>query len=206
MGLFALATLIFTTACKDEAVDTELNVKRSLELDIPVGDSTQVTITSGNGDYVIASTATGIVETRLEENTVWMKALKTGRTFLWITDSKGKSFYVRVTVVSLTASDRTPAFTYDGESLGIGEPCIALSVSEGRIAVTDVNAKTQYLLAWNGDLSSGNKTDGVMRIVKAGQPVASYALTTLNLQAGGDYNIVSFTANGKDGTAVFTKQ
>lgn len=208
IGLLILSVIFVMSACKDDEMDKDFEIKPNLELDIPEDDSTQVTIESGNGDYVIAHTQEGIVSTRMEENTIWIKALKPGRTFLWITDSKGKSFYIRATVVSRETAQTTssPSFVYDDASYALETANgWALTASDGRIAVTNADQKTQYLLAWNGDLKAGDKTDGVMRIIKDGAPVASYALTKMNVKERDTYNVISFSANDKDGRVIFSK-
>ncbi len=106
-----------------------------------------------------------------------------------------------------STTPQTPAFVWEDAS-------ILLDIDNGwgftryknRVAITNMEKKSQYLLTWDGDMTDGTKPDATLRVAKNGEITQVLALDELSIEEiDGSYCRISFGQGTKTGTLIFSK-
>lgn len=99
-------------------VNRKLSISLNGYIDLPIGESLDVSIISGNGDYVLKNSNTDIATATLNESTITVKAMSGGYATITVTDTKtGQDAYFTVRVTTdLALSSMEPLELKIGES------------------------------------------------------------------------------------------
>lgn len=197
--------LLNFTACKDEDKIQDLLLSKT-SVTVEEGDNVVLYIESGNGGYVVSSSQESIVTAGIVENSIVITGLTQGAAIVTIKDGANKSCPIEVTVISYAQGDNTPRFKWD-DYIGLEQVNNwSLTVSENQIGVTNVFERKQYIVAWNGNLSDGIKSEPSLRIVELDKETQVISLTKLAvINEENNCCFITFQDDSRRGELVFTK-
>jgi hypothetical protein len=93
------------------AAPVEITLEKT-EATVEVGTDVTIAITQGNGTYTVASSAEAKATAKIEDNKVVITGVASGEATLTVTDAKGKTATIAVTVVNYAEEI---AATYEGD-------------------------------------------------------------------------------------------
>lgn len=168
-------SVVTITDKKGKKVELTVNVDETVELTLdPKGplnliaeDKIEVTIASGNGEYVVKSSNDKIVKATLEGSKIIIEALAAGESVITVTDKKEKKAELTVNVTAiaeLTIDKTSPLKLNTGESVdvtiktGNGE-YVAKSSDEkiAKVSVTGTKVKVEGIAAGTATITITDK-------------------------------------------------
>lgn len=171
--------------------------------------SATVNIKQGNSGYIVES-SDETVATATNEGTgteITITAVNEGTAVITVTDAKGKTATIDVTVAVSTPT--TPTFVWGGQSVRFDRPGgYAITILSDKIALTDIiNDSRQYILSWSGGLTEGEKTDGTLTIIGARDEPDINELTSVKvLKSESSNHYIVFTDGTRGGEFYFTSE
>ncbi|EFS30708.1 hypothetical protein [Bacteroides sp. D2] len=100
----------------------------------------------------------------------------------------------------------TPRFIWD-IAIELEQPnnwCMTLAIE--KVSITNLTEGKQYILTWKGGLSTGQKTDGILKTVIRGEQTKKTDLDLLEIKESGNNTYEIFLrGDGRKGEIVFTK-
>lgn len=100
----------------------------------------------------------------------------------------------------------TPRFIWD-IAIELEQPnnwCMTLATE--KVSITNLTEGKQYILTWKGGLSTGQKTDGILKTVIRGEQTKKTDLDLLEIKESGNNTYEIFLrGDGRKGEIVFTK-
>jgi hypothetical protein len=203
--LLIVSLLVAITSCEkdDHVVDLKLD-NNTVELE--KGGTATVIIEAGNGGYKVESDKKEVADASLSGTTITINALSEGDARITVTDAKDKTatITVKVDYTILTPSK----FVWNGASVEFDKADkYGISVLSTGVALTDlITDKKQYLLSWDGGLTTGDKTNGKLVIAQSGKEADEVTLTSLKVilaETSGNY--IMFNDGSKNGELFFAK-
>lgn len=141
-------------------LDLTLNVT---DLEISKHEIAKISIESGNGKYSVESSDEMIATVAISGTTVAVYGVEGGVATITITDEKGKTSFLNVTVAYAIPTNAT--FIWNKQSYKFDTPDgYGISVLNGGIALTNLEEGKQLNLYWTGGLSEGEKTNATLTI------------------------------------------
>lgn len=191
--LFLLFLPLSSCSDHDESLQ-DLSLDASYVYLQPGGQKT-VAITGGNGGYKLSGGFSDVVGVELQDNLIIITGIAYGSAVVSLNDGAGRSAEV---VVRVTHEDEESGSYFHWEET------IALEQSNGwaftrftdSISITNSAEKGQYVLSWNGDISTGYKLDALIRIVRLGELVRTVYPTSLYVSDDDPERTVVLFADG----------
>ena len=202
-----LGFALVLTACKKDEVTVDLKLDKSSVEVYTDGIAVTVKIESGNGGYVVKSSAEQIATASVSGQTVTVTGKAIGEATITITDGAEKNATVKVTVKQAIIDTATPRFKWDNNVIELGKTNNwGYTVLKDRVAVTNLTENKQYILSWKDGYSAGEKTEAKLRTVEKDKDTQETSLTSLEVQQAADnrYSVV-FSKDDQKGELVFTR-
>lgn len=101
----------------------------------------------------------------------------------------------------------TPAFAWK-ESLFLLETDNGWGITryKDHIALSNFDLKCQYHLSWQGNMATGEKTDGILKIAEVGKKLQNIQLDKLSIRdIDGIYYSIQFQKGEQTGSLLFSK-
>lgn len=197
--------LVALSSCKKDKHQTDLTLDKNT-VELFAGDKLPVNIASGNGDYSVSSSSDGIATARLAGQTINIDAKTRGTATITVRDGAGRTATITVNVKSAIIDATTPRFKWTN-TIELNKPNgWATAMMSGKVAMTNIGEKKQYVLIWTGDYTLGDKTAAKLRIVESGKTTEEIALTGLEVQKAENnlYSII-FSKDAQKGELVIAK-
>lgn len=176
-----MSLLVAFSSCKKDKQQAELTLDKNT-VEMFAGDKMPVNISSGNGDYSVSSSSDAIAAASLAGQTINIDAKTRGTATITVRDGAGRTATITVNVKSAIIDATTPRFKWTN-TVELNKPNgWATAIMSGKIAMTNIVEKKQYILIWTGDYNIGNKTGAKLRIVESGKTTEEIALTDLEVQ------------------------
>lgn len=199
-----LALLVGFASCEDEDM-VELTLDRTA-MQIREGSEGILKVESGNGSYKFSFSPDGLATARFRDNLIYISAKAYGKTVMTVTDASGHTAVLDIVITSAVLKDKTPRFKWDrlvelDKANSWGFTCY-----ENKVVMTNYSEKSQYVLAWDGDLGVGTKENAKLTVVKAGEvsePLTLAGMEVLDV-TDGRYS-VAFSSTNRQGELVFVK-
>lgn len=101
----------------------------------------------------------------------------------------------------------TPAFMWEENSFLLEtDNCWGITRFKDHIALSNFDLKCQYHLSWNGNMATGEKTDGILKIAEVGKKLQKIQLDKLSIRdIDGIYYNIQFQKGKQAGSLVFSK-
>lgn len=170
-----LILLLLASCMKDYVIpitDLELVTNRvHLNINSVELASATVNVRYGNGGYVVESSDETVATVSNAGVEITITAIREGAATVTVTDAQGKTATIDVTAT--VSVPTTPTFMWNGQVTEFDKAGgYGITILSDRIALTDiVNEQKQYILSWTGGFSEGEKTNGMLAIVRArGEP------------------------------------
>lgn len=207
--LVTMALLTLASCSKDMAiVDLTLN---NTMLEIDKGEITKIAVETGNGKYKAESSNSMIAKVAVSGTTIAILGVEGGSATVTITDEKGKTEMVNVTVSY--AVPNTATFIWNKEPIEFDNAGgYGISILESGVAFTNINEPRQYVLSWEGGMAEGEKTNGKLIIATPGGPeeeedpvevIELASVTVVLSEATGGY--IVFNDGSRGGEILFSR-
>ena len=202
----ALAIILIAAfaSCESEEPVVDLKLNNTAPIELQRNGTASIAIESGNGGYTVKSSNEKVATATLSGQSIAIKAVSEGTADITVTDAKGKSATIKVTVSYKMPTESK--LLWNGESVEFDKAGAAgIALLSNGVAVTDLaTAKKQYCLTWAEGLSEGDKPEGKMILAEAGKQPETTSLTTVKvLQTGDKGNFIMFEGDGKSGWILF---
>lgn len=101
----------------------------------------------------------------------------------------------------------TPAFAWEDNSFPLETyNGWGLTRFRSHIALSNFILKCQYHLSWNGNMTTGDKTDAVLKIAEVGKKLQTIQLDRLSVKdIDGLYYSIQFQEGEREGSLIFSK-
>lgn len=105
-----------------------------------------------------------------------------------------------------TDADVNPHFTWD-ITVELEQPNNwSITAFSEKVAITNIAEGKQYLLTWKGGLSTGKKSDAILKTIVRGKQTQTTGLDILEVKDSGNNTYELFLrGSGRKGELVFTK-
>jgi hypothetical protein len=169
--IYTLLALIFASCAKDDEITFDLTLNQT-ELAISEGENGTITITSGNGSYVLASSNEEVATATISGNTITITPKSHGATTITITDGADKRATIRVTVTSGALRDTALRFEWDGQKVVLDQlhdwSIVQNHQGMGNIGVVNLAQKKSLRTSGVSNYSVGVKSNVRLHIVENG--------------------------------------
>lgn len=101
----------------------------------------------------------------------------------------------------------TPAFAWEENSFLLEtDNGWGLTRFRDHIALSNFTLRCQYHLSWNGNMTTGDKTDAVLKIAEVGKKLQTIQLDQLSVKdIDGLYYSIQFREGEREGSLTFSK-
>lgn len=105
-----------------------------------------------------------------------------------------------------TTTELTPAFTWADTNIPLEtDNGWGVTRYKDHIALSNFNEKCQYLLAWDGNMANGEKSNAFLKIAQAGRQLQNLPLDKLSIRfIDGKYYRIEFAQGDKTGTLILS--
>lgn len=191
--LFLLFLPLSSCSDHDEPLQ-DLSLDASYVYLQPGGQKT-VVITGGNGGYKLSGGFSDVVGVELQDNLIIITGIAYGSAVVSLNDGPGRSAEVMVRVTH--EDEEYGSYFHWEETIALEQSnCWAFTRFTDSISITNSAEKGQYVLSWNGDMSTGYKLDALIRIVRSGELVRTVYPVSLYVSDDDPERIVVLFADG----------
>lgn len=208
INLFLIVSLFVLASCEKEDTTAAVDLKLDNNIvELKKDGTATVKIQEGNGGYKVTSNNKEVAEASISGTTITITAVSEGEAKITVTDSKEKTATITVTVDYNIPS--TSKFIWNGTPIEFDKANkYGISILSTGVALTDlVTDKRQYVLSWDGGLTTGDKTNGKLVIKQLGKEQADeFRMTSLKIiQAETSGNYIVFNDGSRSGELFFIK-
>jgi hypothetical protein len=197
--IYAFLALILASCKPDEEVAFDLTLNQT-ELAISEGENSTITITSGNGSYVLASSNEDVATATISGNSITITSKSHGTTTITITDGADKRAMIRVTVTSGAIRDTALRFEWDGQKIVLDQlhdwSIVQNHQGVGNIGIVNLAQKKSLRTSGISNYSVGVKSNVRLHIVENGGAEQTISLDRFEIVENKDG---IFTAVGNAG-------
>jgi hypothetical protein len=205
--VLALSCVFVLTSCEDDEDEIfDLKLEKTT-IEVTEGDNATVKIESGNGGYTVSSSSAATATAAVSGEAITVTGVKAGQATITLKDKAGKSASLAVTVKSAYTIPSATQFVWDGTKIELDKVNNwSTTILFDRYAVTSIADKKQYVIAWSGGLTVGDKTAATLKIAADGQQTQTVSLTKLTVvQAESNSYYVVFNKDTQKGELYFSK-
>lgn len=204
VAFLAVCLALLVTACSDDETTVDLRLAAATA-ETFVGETVTVDITSGNNGYTVTVSPDAIATATVSGQTITITGKAKGTATVTVVDEAGRTATIDI-VVKPPVAGNTPRFKWTNTIELDKANNWSTAILSGRMAVTNITERKQYILSWTGGFTVGEKTNAMLRVVERGRTTQEIALTSLELQRADDtsYALV-FNKDAQSGELVVTR-
>lgn len=206
--LLAIIAFSFSGCYSEVEIEIQPLQLEHTSIEMKNGDITDILIESGNGGYLLSAHPSDVFSAELKDGIIRITAHTWGKAVLLVTDQKGKRASLEIHVTASATSDITPQFVWNHTIELEQANDWGITYRNGRVVLTNINEKRQYILTWNGDFSAGKKPNAVLTIIESNQLAVTHTiqLSSLSiLEQDPRYYSIVFFKDDKEGKMIFGK-
>lgn len=192
--------LLITGCSKEDELAKELILEKNA-VSLSEGETTSISITSGNGNYKVSSSDEAIVTATPSSNKIETIAKSYGTTTITVTDAKYKTAKVTVTVTSNALKDTELRFEWDGLKVLLDKKANEWAKTQrytgADIGIVNLTQKKSLRTSGLKDHEKGVKSNIKLLLIENGGTEQSISLEKFEII---DVANGIFTAVGNNGT------
>lgn len=200
-----LSCVLVFISCKKDEEPVELILNES-SVELYAGNNGEVTIETGNGGYAAFSSDESVATIAVSSSTITITAVSKGSATITVIDQEEKSETISITVKSTLIDSSTDRFKWDGTTINLNTANNwGHAILSDRVAITNISETKQYVLAWTGGFTEGDKTSATLKIAISGETTEEITLTNLEIQSVSDKGVYSviFSSSTTSGELAF---